>query len=140
MKKFTLNNEPKIETGFTTPENYFVDFSESILSKVSFEQPKVISFSQKIKQNKKWIFSAAAILVVSFSSIVYYSINNQNRNAYNTELENYITNHYSYSDDEIVSLLETSQIEKIIIKNEIKNENIEQSLLENTDLEQIITD
>lgn len=140
MKKFTLNNEPKIETGFTTPENYFVDFSESILSKVSFEQPKVISFSQKIKQNKKWIFSAAAILVVSFSSIVYYSINNQNRNAYNTELENYITNHYSYSDDEIVSLLETSQIEKIIIKNEIKNENIEQSLLENTDLEQIIID
>ncbi len=56
MKNFNLENEPKIETGFTIPENYFNDFSEKVMQQLPSEKPKVISLYQS---NKNWFLTAA---------------------------------------------------------------------------------
>jgi hypothetical protein len=38
MKAFKLENEPKITTGFKTPENYFDDFSVKVLQQINEEE------------------------------------------------------------------------------------------------------
>ena len=46
MKTFKLNSETKIDTGFTTPENYFENFASKILleikEKYSYEKNKML--------------------------------------------------------------------------------------------------
>lgn len=50
MKTFKLENEPKIESGFIVPEQYFDDFSKKVLSQLPEENTKVIPLFQKEKQ------------------------------------------------------------------------------------------
>ena len=47
MNDFNIETNPKIATGFKTPDNYFDDFSSRLLAKLPVEQPKVISFYGK---------------------------------------------------------------------------------------------
>ena len=49
MKTFKLENEPKIESGFKTPDHYFEDFSAKIMQQLPENEPKVISIFQKRK-------------------------------------------------------------------------------------------
>ena len=43
MKTIKIENEPKIKTGFTVPENYFEDFSAKMRQQLPEKEPKVIS-------------------------------------------------------------------------------------------------
>ena len=43
MKKFNLENEPKITSGFTIPDGYFDTFSDKILAQLPKQDPKVVS-------------------------------------------------------------------------------------------------
>ena len=53
MKAFKLDNEPKIESGFKTPDNYFENFQSAMIEKLSKEpvikETKVISIFRKRK-------------------------------------------------------------------------------------------
>ena len=62
MKTFKLQNEPKIETGFKTPDHYFENFSIKIMEQLPKNEPKVISIFQK---RKTLIMMAAAVLVLA---------------------------------------------------------------------------
>ena len=53
MKTFKLDNEPKIKTGFTVPENYFEDFSAKMILKLPENEPKIISIFER---KKTWIY------------------------------------------------------------------------------------
>ena len=89
--------------------------------------------------NKTWFTSVAAALVISISLLLYVNYQNQNQHQYTAELENYITNHPNYSDDEIVNLLETDQIANIKFNSELNKTAIENQLIDNIDIEEIIT-
>ncbi|MEY2923416.1 MAG: hypothetical protein RL108_2042, partial [Bacteroidota bacterium] len=68
MEKDKLNIKSKITSGFSTPENYFVDFSVKILSKLPQEESKIIS----LKTDKKyWLFAAAAAVLILLSIPVF---------------------------------------------------------------------
>jgi uncharacterized radical SAM superfamily protein len=55
------------------------------------------------------------------------------------EIENYLTQHSTLSDDDIVNLLDTEDIENIKIDNKIENEALEEVLLNNSQIEDYIT-
>ena len=133
MKNFNLENEPKIETGFTIPENYFNDFSEKVMQQLPSEKPKVVSLYQS---NKNWFLSAAAILIVSFTIPTYYLVQN-NKNEVNTsELESYILNHSTVSQDDIVDLLDENDLKEMNVDYNLEDISSEAIDLENIDLEQ----
>ncbi len=139
MKNLNLDNQPKITSGFKTPEDYFESFSEKMFLKLNFEKPKVISLTYRIKQNKKWLFAIASVVLITIS-ILFYTIEQNNiEQKYTAEVENYLTNHPTFSDDELVDLLDNEDISKIKIDSKLQNDAIEQSLIENADIEQIIT-
>lgn len=139
MNDFKLDIEPKINTGFTIPDNYFETLQANIQSKLAADTAKIISLKSRLLNNKTWFISAAAAVVISISSLLYVNYQNQNHQNYTAELENYITNHPNYSDDEIVNLLETDQIANIKFNSELNKTVIENQLIDNIDIEEIIT-
>ena len=140
MNNFNINSEPKITSGFTIPDHYFETLSQKLQPKLTAAPHKIISLSERIKQNKKRIISIAAILIISISVVFYQQYQIQNDKKYTAELENYITNRLNYSDDEIVNLLTVDEIAAIKIESTLNAETIENQLLDNHNSDQIIID
>lgn len=136
MKDFKLDTHKKIEAGFSTPDFYFEDFSKKILEQLPKEEPKVISFWAR---NKNWMYTAAAILIVSLSIPMMNLINSNSEEAKVAEIENYLTYHSNLTDEEIVEYLDESDLKNIDIESTLETETIEQVLYDEVDLEHQIT-
>jgi hypothetical protein len=132
MKTFKLENEPKIKSGFITPENYFEGFSAKILQQLPNKEPKVISvFSRK----KTWIYYAAAIIVLALTIPVYNNYNNNSSEIETLTLENYITYNSTVSDADLVSLLNENDIQKLNIDLDLEDKNLENELSSTTNMD-----
>lgn len=133
MKEFRLDNEPKIASGFKTPEGYFEDLSEKINKNLPNSEPKVISIFQK---RKTWMY--AAVLAISISVVFYQQF--QSTETLDAEfLENYIARNTTVSEYDLLELLEKEDIEKIQIDLEIQDDILEETMIHNTNLEHYLT-
>lgn len=135
MKDFKLDNEPKITSGFTTPEGYFDTFSERVSAKLPAQETKVVSLYTK----KTWYYAAAAIIILMLSIPIY------NRYAATQEidtatLENYITYQSNISEEEIVNLLDQEDLDKMKLELNVDDAAIEEMLQSNPNLEQYLID
>ena len=136
MKDFKLDTNEKITSGFKIPDNYFDDFSEKVMQRLPKEEPKVISFYAK---NKRWIYSAAAVLVLALSVPIVYQMQNKEAEMTSSEVENYLVNNTTLSDDDIVNLLEQEDIDQLKEEAPIEKEALEEALSNNPEIEQYIT-
>lgn len=136
MKDFKLDTNEKITSGFKIPDNYFDDFSEKVMQRLPKEEPKVISFYAR---NKRWIYSAAAVLVLTLSVPIVYQMQNKEAEMTSSEVENYLVNNTTLSDDDIVNLLEQEDIYKLKEETLIEKEALEEALSNNPEIEQYIT-
>ena len=135
MKTFKLENEPKIESGFKIPDNYFDDFSIKMMDQLSTSEPKVISIFQK---RKNLFLMIAAVLVLA---LMIPFINNSNTNKQEIDtaiLENYITYQSNVNQYDLINVLETEDISKIKISMAIEDKAIEDVLSVNSNLENLI--
>lgn len=136
MKNFKLDNEPKIESGFKIPENYFDTFSARVMQQLPVEEPKTISLFAK---RKTWIYAAAAVLVLALSiPVVYNNFYGRSSEIDDATLENYISYHSNVSSLDIVNLLDEKDIQKINIDLDIEDRAIENELTAEGDLEQYL--
>lgn len=135
MKPINLDNEPKIETGFKVPENYFENFSERLLTKIPEKEVKVISIFEK---QKNWLFAVAAILVLAISIPVLLNYSNKYNQIKSLTLENYITNNSNINDNDLAELLTQNDIENLKIDLKIEEKTLENELLENENLEEFL--
>lgn len=137
MNDFKLDSNPKITSGFKIPESYFDNLAEKVTARLENEEPKVISFFDR---NKRWLFSAAAILVIALSiPIVSELQSNEEQMTDTAEIENYLTRRSTLTEDDLVNLLEQEDIDKLKIDNNIDSETLEDLLINNNNLEQYIT-
>ena len=135
MKTFKLENEPKIETGFKTPDHYFENFSIKMMEQLPKNEPKVISIFQK---RKTLIMMAAAVLVLALMIPILSpsSINIKELDA--AALENYITYQSNVNQYDLISVLETEDINNIKTGIVLEDEAIEDHLSTNSNLENLI--
>ncbi|RKS02323.1 hypothetical protein [Flavobacterium sp. 102] len=137
MKPFKLDNEPKITSGFTTPEGYFDSFNAKILRQLPSEKPKVISiFSRK----KTWYYAAAAVVVMMLSIPVFNTFKTSPEEIDAIALEDYLNNHTTISNDEIANFLDKEDLDKMKLELNLQDEAMEEILLNNADLEQYLID
>ena len=137
MKNFKLGNEPKITSGFTTPDGYFDTFSEKVLAQLPKQETKVISiFSSK----KVWYFAAAAVLILMLSIPLFTKYSTQQEEIDTETLENYIAYQSNISEEEIVNLLEQDDLDKMKLDFNIDDATIEDALKSNSNLEQYLID
>jgi hypothetical protein len=132
MKTFKLENEPKIKSGFITPENYFEDFSAKILQELPSKEQKVISI---FSRRKTWFYSAAAIIVLALTIPVYNNYNNTSSEIEPLTLENYISYHSTVSDADLISLLDENDIQKMNVDLNLEDKNIENELSANANID-----
>jgi len=137
MNDFKLDNEPRISSGFTTPDGYFDSFSEKVLAQLPQQEPKVISiFSSK----KTWYYAIAAVLVLMISIPLYTRYATNNEEVDDATLENYIAYHSTISEDEIVDLLNQEDLDKMKMELHVDDAAIEETLKSNSNLEEYLID
>lgn len=137
MKDFKLDNEPKIASGFTTPDGYFDSFSEKFLAQLPKDEPRTISI---FRSRKVWYYAAAAILIIALSTSVFIKYSTAQEEIDSATLENYIAYHANISEDEIVDLLNQEDIDKMKLELNIDDREIEDALQSNSNLEEYLID
>jgi len=110
MKDFKLDTPEKINTGFIFPENYFDNFSNRVFKQLPNKETKLFSFYSR---NKKWIYSAAALLVLALSLPLVYKMENSEEHLNAVDVKNYLTLQSTISEDEIINLLEQEDIDQL---------------------------
>jgi hypothetical protein len=137
MKEFKLENEPKIESGFKAPEQYFENFSKNLMQQLPEKEPMVISLFQK---NKKIIMMVAAVLTISMLiPVVYNNVTNANSNEIDAiALENYLSYQSNINQYELINGLEAEEIDNIKTTVVLENSTIEDILATNGNLELLI--
>ena len=109
MRNFKLDENSKIQTGFSIPENYFENFDLKISGEMRKKEVKVISIFQK---SKYWISAIAAILVVG----LFFTFLNKNQSEENIANEDFLTSQTDLSTEDLVEHLTENDI-KILEEN-----------------------
>lgn len=139
MKTFKLNSEPKIDSGFKTPDNYFENFSENLLQKLPIEpiseETKVISIFRK---RKTIIMAVAAVLVLALMVPIVYRANTKNKEVDTVTLENYLAQETNLSQYELIGEIELENNTLISAPKELETETIEDILATNPNLENLV--
>jgi len=136
MKAFKLENEPKIKSGFKTPENYFDDFSEKVLIQLNEKEVKVIPFYKRKK-----ILSLAAAAMIGFALMIPV-VNNYRADSNELDeatLETYLS-HSNISQYDLIQNLDDSDIEKLGNNVTLENETLEDILATSPNIEHLITE
>ena len=137
MKEFKLDNEPKITSGFITPDNYFDALQEKVLVQLTKQEPIIISI---FNYRKTWYFAAAAILILMLSIPLYTKYSTNSEVIDSATLENYLAYQSTISEEEIVNLLEQEDLDKIKMELNVDDATIVDALKSNSNLEQYIID
>lgn len=137
MNYFKLDSEPKITSGFTTPDGYFESFSDKVLAKLPSEKEvKVLSLS---KSRKPWYYAVAAAIVLGLSIPIYNRLVTNTQEIDSVSLENYLAYH-PVSDDVIVDLLDQEDIDKMALELNVDDSAIEDALKSTSNLEEYLID
>lgn len=139
MNHFKLDNEPKITSGFTTPEGYFDSFSDKVLAKLPSSSDKEVKVFSISKSRKPWYYAAAAIIILALSIPIYNRFVTNTHEIDSASLENYLAYH-PVSDDVIVDLLDQEDIDKMALELNVDDTVIEEVLKSNSNLEEYIID
>ena len=135
MKAFKLENEPKIEPGFKAPDHYFENFSAKVLQQLPKEEPKVISLFQK---RKILIMMVAAILVIALMIPIVNTYTTKTKELDSTTIENYLTYQSNMNQYDLISELDSEDINKIKTSVVLEDETIEDLLSVNSNAENLI--
>jgi hypothetical protein len=139
MKTFKLDNEPKIDSGFKTPDNYFENFSANLLQKLSeepvVEETKVVSIFRK---RKNIIMAIAAVLVLALMIPIAYNANTRSKEIDTATLENYLAEETNLNQDELIGEFESENTPIIASTKELESETIEDILVTNPNIENLV--
>jgi hypothetical protein len=139
MKTFKLENEPKIDPGFKTPDNYFENFSANLLQKISEEpvakETKVVSIFRK---RKTVLIAIAAVLFLALMVPIVYQSNTKNKEVDVATLENYLAEETNLNQDELISEIEPESTTIISNTKELESETLEDILVTNPNIENLV--
>lgn len=136
MKDFKLENEPKIKTGFKTPEHYFDDFSVKVLQQIEQPEAKVIP----IYKQKKVITMLAAAVVVMALMIPIVNTYNKSKELDEAALETYLSYQSNLNQYDLIRELDTKDIEAINQNVVLEQETLEDVLSSNPNIENLISE
>lgn len=135
MKEFKLDNEPKIEAGFKTPDGYFDGFAERLTLAPEAPEPKVVSI---FIRRKNWFLAVAATLVISILIPVAALYQSQPDALDTNSIENYLANRSAISNDDLADLLDDADIQKLNVDLNVDDKAVEDLLSSNANLEEYI--
>lgn len=135
MKAFKLENEPKITTGFKTPDYYFDNFSTKVLQQINETEVKVIP----IYRRKKVLAMLAAVVVVGLMIPI---VNNYNKSKELDEgaLETYLSYQSNLNQYDLIRELDTKDIEALNKNVALEEVTLEDVLSSSPNIENLISE
>jgi len=138
MKSFKLENEPKIATGFKTPENYFDNFSAKVLQQLNEEKEvKVIPI---YKRKKVLSMIAAAVVFMALMIPIINNYNNTSKELDEDTLETYLSYQSNLNQYDLIKELDTKDIDKLNKSVALEQETLEDILASNPNIENLISE
>ena len=135
MNDFNLDKEPKIGTGFKTPEGYFDDFQLKMMQHLPVQEPKVIPL---FARRSTWMMSAVAVLVLALMIPVYTNFYKTNEEIDAASMENYLAYQSNISQYDLINLLDSEDIQSLDVDLALEDNTIEDILTTNNNLENYI--
>ena len=109
MEPFKLNENNKIKSGFTVPENYFEHFQQMDFGK---PESKVVRLNP-LKQ--KWTWTAAAVLVLGFS-LTYFTFSATDSIEIDAQTaENYLLHEADLTSEEYADYLSENELNTLAL-------------------------
>ncbi|WP_316633476.1 hypothetical protein [uncultured Flavobacterium sp.] len=138
MKAFKLENEPKIPTGFKTPDHYFDDLSAKVLQQINEEKEvKVIPF---YKRKKVISILAAAVIIIALMIPIANNYNQTSKELDEDTLETYLAYQSNLNQYDLIQNLDTKDIQKLNKNVIIEDETLEDILSSSPNIEHLITE
>jgi hypothetical protein len=137
MKAFKLENEPKIKTGFKTPDHYFDDLSAKVLQQINEKEVKVIPI---YKRKKVLSLVAAAAIIIALMIPVVNNYNATSKNLDEATLETYLSYQSNLNQYDLIKELDTKDIDKLGKSVVLEQETLEDILSSNPNIENLISE
>jgi hypothetical protein len=138
MNSIDLHKHPKIKSGFKVPEDYFNKLESSIQSQIeTLEEPKVIQLNSL---RKYWYSAVAAIIILAVSIPVYQNWKTNHTSLDDDSIEYYLSYQPRIYIEDIIPLLDESDITSLQRQQSVEMETIEKYLLENETIENYLID
>ncbi|RED23608.1 hypothetical protein BD847_2669 [Flavobacterium cutihirudinis] len=138
MKAFKLENEPKIKSGFTTPDHYFDDLSTKIFELANKEKEvKVIPLYRR-----KSVLSllAAAVVVIALMIPIVNNYNATSKELDEATLETYLSYQSNLNQYDLIQNLDSIDIQKLNKNVAIEDETLEDILATSPNIEHLISE
>jgi hypothetical protein len=137
MKAFKLENEPKITTGFKTPDYYFDDFSAKVLQQINETEVKAIPL---YKRKKVIAMLVAAVFVIGLMIPIINNYNNTSKEFDEASLETYLSYQSNLNQYDLINQLDTKDIEGLNKNVALEQETLEDILSSNPNIENLISE
>ncbi|OXB01774.1 hypothetical protein B0A75_04855 [Flavobacterium oncorhynchi] len=137
MKAFKLENEPKISSGFKTPENYFDTISAKVLQQINEEEVKIIPI---YKRKKTITLIAAALVGIALMIPIINNYNATSKELDEATLETYLSYQSNLNQYDLIRELDTKDIEKLNKNVALEQETLEDILSSNPNIENLISE
>jgi len=137
MKAFKLENEPKIKSGFKTPEHYFDDLSAKVLQQINEKEVKVIPF---YRRKNVISIAAAAVIVFALMIPIVNNYNDTSKELDEATLETYLSYQSNLNQYDLIQNLDTKDIQKLNKNVAIEDETLEDILASNPNIEHLISE
>jgi len=138
MKAFKLENEPKIKTGFKTPDHYFDTLSAKVLQQINDEKEvKVIPI---YKRKKVLSLAAAAAIVIALTIPIVNNYNATSKELDEATLETYLSYQSNLNQYDLMKELDTKDIDKLNKSVALEQETLEDILSSNPNIENLISE
>lgn len=138
MKAFKLENEPKIKSGFKTPEGYHDSFSAKFLQNLPKEEisdsVKVISIFRK---RKTIIMTIAAVLVLALMIPIFYTTETKNNELDSATIENYLAEESNIAQYDLIGEIELEN-NNVVNSTKLEDKTLEDILVTNPNIENLI--
>ena len=121
MKKFSLENHPKIKRQFEAPDGYFDTLPDRVMSVIQ-PDTKVIALTPA----RSWIWAAASVVLLSLTLPIINKMVDSPQLADSATIENYLLTQSDISSYELAENLEVTNLERL--QSRVDPDKIEQAL------------
>ena len=140
MKRFDLEHNKEIKSGFKVPENYFEQFEAKMMAQIPVEkETKVVSLFYK---KQVWISAIAAVFLIAIAIPVYFNMAKESSLDAST-IENYLAQQQNVGITELSKHLtdeDITALEKNLSLNESNPDAVEDYLSESENLDYYINE
>jgi hypothetical protein len=125
MNDFKLDKGQKISTGFTTPNDYFDNFTNAIMGQLPVREVKIVPL---YKRKPVWLSAAAGFIVIAGLSVLYTT--NMASQPDDAAIENYLVYQANVNSYDLMQNLDQNDIDELEKSIVINDEQIRDYLVD----------